>query len=57
MREAFESGLIDKGGGHAMAAGLTVRVDRLADLRGFLEDKLAPQVAAATDRALPSMAH
>ena len=52
VREAFELGLIDKGGGHAMAAGLTVKLQRLAELRGFLEEKLAPQVAAATDRAL-----
>ena len=52
VREAFEIGLIEKGGGHAMAAGLTVRVEKLADLRGFLEEKLSPQVAATTDRAL-----
>ncbi len=53
VREAFERGLIDKGGGHAMAAGLTVAKERLGDLRAFLEEKLAPQVAKAVDRALP----
>ncbi len=52
VRGAFEAGLIAKGGGHAMAAGLTVEAARLGDLRGFLEEKLAPQVAAAQDRAL-----
>ncbi len=52
VREAFESGLIAKGGGHAMAAGLTVETARLGDLRGFLEERLGPQVAAAQDRAL-----
>ncbi|WP_342634758.1 single-stranded-DNA-specific exonuclease RecJ [Aestuariivirga litoralis] len=52
VREAFESGLIVKGGGHAMAAGLTLEAARLGDLRGFLEERLGPQVAAAQDRAL-----
>ena len=52
VRDAFESGLIVKGGGHAMAAGLTVAKERLGDLRGFLEERLGPQVAAASDRAL-----
>ena len=41
-----------KGGGHAMAAGLTVDKERLGDLRAFLEEKLGPQVAAGHDRAL-----
>ena len=52
VRDAFEAGVIVKGGGHAMAAGLTVAKERLGDLRGFLEERLGPQVAAATDRAL-----
>jgi len=52
VREAFEAGIITKGGGHAMAAGLTVETARLADLRGFLEDRLAAQVMAAQDHAL-----
>jgi single-stranded-DNA-specific exonuclease len=52
VRAALESGLIEKGGGHAMAAGLTVRNDKLADLRGYLEESLASQVNASRDDAL-----
>ncbi len=52
VRAAFESGLIAKGGGHAMAAGLTVDVARLGELRAFLEEKLGSQVEAAASRAL-----
>ncbi len=36
VRQAVESGIAMKGGGHAMAAGLTIERSRLADLRGFL---------------------
>ena len=33
-----------KGGGHAMAAGLTVSRERLADMRAYLESALAAPV-------------
>ncbi|MGQ0484502.1 MAG: single-stranded-DNA-specific exonuclease RecJ [Hyphomicrobiales bacterium] len=52
VRNALEAGLIVKGGGHAMAAGLTVETARLGELRAFLEEMLGAQVAAASDRAL-----
>jgi single-stranded-DNA-specific exonuclease len=43
---ARQEGLIMAGGGHAMAAGLTVAEDRLDEVSRFLSDRLAPQVAA-----------
>jgi single-stranded-DNA-specific exonuclease len=45
VRAALETGLIIKGGGHAMAAGLTLEVARLGDLRHFIDDHLATAVA------------
>jgi single-stranded-DNA-specific exonuclease len=44
VREAVCEGLIEKGGGHAMAAGLTVRRERLGALRAFLEERAAEDV-------------
>jgi single-stranded-DNA-specific exonuclease len=52
VREALEGGIITKGGGHAMAAGLTVAAGRLGDLRAFLEQRLADEVSRNRDRAL-----
>lgn len=50
---ASDSGLLIAGGGHAMAAGLTVAADRIDDLANFLEERLAADVARAReDRAL-----
>lgn len=50
---AKDSGLLVAGGGHAMAAGLTVAADRIDVLADFLDDRLAGAVARARDdRAL-----
>lgn len=47
VRAAVAAGVLEKGGGHAMAAGLTVRREKLAALRAFLHERLAGPVAAA----------
>ncbi|HEX8215544.1 MAG TPA: single-stranded-DNA-specific exonuclease RecJ [Allosphingosinicella sp.] len=50
---AKDSGLLMAGGGHAMAAGLTVAKDRIEALADFLDDRLAADVASGRDgRAL-----
>ncbi len=50
---AKEHGLLVAGGGHAMAAGLTIDLARIAEFADFLEDRLAePVVRASADRAL-----
>jgi single-stranded-DNA-specific exonuclease len=50
---AKESGLLVAGGGHAMAAGLTVAADKLDALGAFLNERLAADVERASgDRAL-----
>jgi single-stranded-DNA-specific exonuclease len=47
VRRAVTEGLLLKGGGHAMAAGVTLRRDALAAFRAFLESELGDAVAAA----------
>lgn len=47
---AKEKGLLASGGGHAMAAGLTVHREHFAALCGFLEDYLRADVARARER-------
>ncbi|AZV22294.1 MULTISPECIES: single-stranded-DNA-specific exonuclease RecJ [unclassified Mesorhizobium] len=44
VREAAVAGLIVKGGGHGMAAGITVERARLGELRAFFEERAAADV-------------
>lgn len=44
VREAASRNLIVKGGGHAMAAGITVERARLGELRAFFEEQAAESV-------------
>ncbi|WP_117191392.1 single-stranded-DNA-specific exonuclease RecJ [Rhizobium terrae] len=46
VREAVDAGLLVKGGGHAMAAGLTVERANLGRLRAFFEEKAREGVPA-----------
>lgn len=45
---AREAGLLVAGGGHAMAAGLTVHPDRIEALADWLDERLGADVAAAS---------
>jgi single-stranded-DNA-specific exonuclease len=51
IQSAFDDGLLLAGGGHAMAAGLTVRPSAIPELRAYLAEKLAGEMidAAAQD--------
>ncbi|WP_262696385.1 single-stranded-DNA-specific exonuclease RecJ [Kordiimonas aquimaris] len=46
--EAQHKGLLLKGGGHAMAAGLTVAADKVDELSAFLRDHMRSAVAKAS---------
>lgn len=50
VREAVEAGLLVKGGGHAMAAGITVEKDKLGALRAFFEERAAEDVFRLQDK-------
>lgn len=53
IHAAKEAGLIVAGGGHAMAAGLTIAADQVPAFADFLEELLRDRIAAAVaDRAL-----
>src|SRR3954469_21971662 len=47
VRHAVADGLLIKGGGHAMAAGVTIAPDKLAAFRAFLEEALHESVEKA----------
>lgn len=48
---AKTAGIAIAGGGHAMAAGLTIEWDRVEELRDFLSERLADELAAAEGEA------
>lgn len=51
VRAAVTEGLLDKGGGHAMAAGLTVNRSRLDDLDQFFRQHIGHAATAARSAA------
>jgi len=55
VRAALEKGLAKKGGGHAMAAGLTIDRSGLQALEDFFHAELSESVAAARDVAALSI--
>lgn len=50
VRAAVDAGLLVKGGGHAMAAGVTIEKAKLAAFRAFLEGQLGKAVGDAQAR-------
>ncbi|WP_350334456.1 single-stranded-DNA-specific exonuclease RecJ [Coralliovum pocilloporae] len=50
VRSAVDTGLLVKGGGHAMAAGLTVDQIRLDELKAYFQESLGAAVAEAGGR-------
>ncbi|MDX7950991.1 single-stranded-DNA-specific exonuclease RecJ [Lichenihabitans sp. Uapishka_5] len=51
VHEAVASGLLIKGGGHAMAAGVTLMTDRIDAFRAFLDSAVGDAVAQARQAA------
>jgi single-stranded-DNA-specific exonuclease len=52
VRDALAAGLLIKGGGHAMAAGITVEQEKLGALRAFFEDRASTIVAQLRDEEM-----
>lgn len=52
IQAAFESGLLMAGGGHAMAAGLSIRPDMIPEFRAFLEERLAGEMELVGSEAV-----
>lgn len=52
VRDAVEQGLLVKGGGHAMAAGLTVERSKLGQLRAFFEEASLKTVSGLVENSV-----
>ncbi|WP_309999467.1 single-stranded-DNA-specific exonuclease RecJ [Caulobacter segnis] len=52
IQAAFEAGLLMAGGGHAMAAGLSIRPDMIPEFRAFLEARLSGEMEAVGAEAV-----
>lgn len=50
VQAAYDEGLLLAGGGHAMAAGLSVRPDAIPELRAFLNERLADEAQVAAEQ-------
>jgi single-stranded-DNA-specific exonuclease len=48
IQAAFDDGLLLTGGGHAMAAGLTIRPSAIPEFREYLCDRLSAEMTVAT---------
>jgi single-stranded-DNA-specific exonuclease len=51
VRAAVEARLLSKGGGHAMAAGVTLARDGVAAFRAFLDERLAKSILLSRENA------
>ncbi len=47
IQAAYDAGLLRAGGGHAMAAGLTIDADAIPELRAFLTERLSQETTEA----------
>jgi len=47
IQAAYDAGLLLTGGGHAMAAGLSLRPSSIPEFRAFLEERLAEEMVVA----------
>jgi len=49
---AHQAGILEGGGGHDMAAGFTVRADKITQLQGFLNDRLMTDLNGVIPQAI-----
>jgi len=47
IKKAKDKGLLISGGGHAMAAGLTIKDDKISEFRTFMQDELSGEIKEA----------